>query len=230
MKECNVILIDDRPDFFTSSTIKNILRRAAENHHLQINLFPLNPKEEKFVNDDGVIIPERLIMELDSPQYLKQSIQLIACDYDFGGDKTNGFEIVRILRNTFGSKKRIILYSSNIEDVIGKILDGERPEIVEKIVDLVSSSISAFCQRNNHLEEAMIKHLNEEVQFSTDKAFESELFKYKDYKFKTTYDKFENKTLGEVAELISKQKHEGDMLKQELIEQVIAYMIMMENE
>jgi len=230
MKECNVILIDDRPAFFTSATIKNILRRASENHRLQINLLPLNPKDEKFVDDDGIIIPERLVKELDTPQYLKQVIHLIACDYDFGGDKTNGFEIIRILRTTLESKKKIILYSSNLDNVIDKILDGERAGIVERITDLVNSNISAFCKRDEHLEESIIKQLNDESQFSADKAFESELYKYKDHKFKITYNKFENKTLGEVAELISKQKHEGEILKQELIEQVIAYMIMMENE
>ncbi|MDP1811731.1 MAG: hypothetical protein Q8K66_10055 [Sediminibacterium sp.] len=230
MKECNVIIIDDRPAFFTSATIKNILRRASENHHLQINLLPLNPKEEKFVDDEGVIIPERLIKELDTTKYLKQAVHLIACDYDFGGDKTNGFEIIRILRTTLESKKRIILYSSNLDNVIDKILEGERKGIVERITDLVNSNISAFCKRDEHLEESIIKHLKDESQFSADKAFESELYKYKDHKFKTTYDKFENKTLGEVAELISKQKHEGEVLKQELIEQVIAYMIMMKNE
>lgn len=230
MKECNVILIDDRTAFFNSATIKNILRRAAENHHLQINLLPLNPKEEKFVDGEGIIIPDLVVKELDTPKYLKQSIQLIACDYDFGGDKTNGFEVIRLIRNTLESRKKIILYSSNLDNVIDKILDGEREGIIERIIDLVSSNIAAFCKRDEHLEEAIIKHLKDETQFSTDKAFESALYKYKDYKFKNSYAKFENKTLGEVAELISKQKHEGEALKQELIDQVIAYMIMMENE
>ena len=230
MKECNVILIDDRPSFFTSATINNILSRALEHHHLRINLLPLNPKDEKFVDEQGIIVPELIIKELDTPNYLKQLIHLIACDYDYGRDKTNGFEIIRFIRNTLNSKKKIILYSSNIENVIDKIIEGNRPEIVGRIVDLVSSNISAFCQRDSHLEEAIIKYLNEEIQFSTDKAFEQELFKYKDYKFKSTYDKFENKTLGEIAEIISRNKHEGELLKQELIEQVVAYMIMMENE
>ncbi|MES2328157.1 MAG: hypothetical protein V4539_01055 [Bacteroidota bacterium] len=230
MKTCNVILIDDRPTFFKSATINNILRRAEDNHQLQIKLLPLNPKEEKFVDEEGTIIPDRIVAALDTVDYLKQSIELIVCDYDFGGDKTNGFEIIRILRNTLNTKKKIILYSSNIENVVAKILEGDQAEIAAKIIDLVTSNITAFCQRDKHLEEAMIMQLNAEAQFSTDKAFEAELYKYRDYKFKTTYSKFENKTLGEVAYFISRQKPEGDLLKQELIEQVIAYMIMMENE
>jgi hypothetical protein len=230
MKECNVILIDDRPAFFTSSTLKNILRRALDNHQLKINLLPLNPKDEKFVDGEGIILIDRIIKEFDTPQYLRRSIQLIATDYDFGGDKTNGFEIVRILRNTFKTNKQIILYSSNIENVIDKILEGKKAEITERIVDLVKANIADFCQRDSHLGEAIIKHLNEEMKFSADKAFESELYKYRDYKFKTIYSKFENKTLGEVAAIIAQQRHEGDLLKKELIEQVIAYMIMMENE
>ena len=230
MRECNVILIDDRPNIASSSTIKNILRRANDNHQLKINLFPLNPKEERFVDEDGNIVLARLVEILDTDGYLKQSIQLIACDYDFGGDKINGFEIIRELRNTLHSKKKVILYSSNIEDVIGKILEGDKAEVTDKIVDLVSSSISSFCKKDNQLEEAMIKHLNAEGQFSADKAIEAELYRYKDYRFKNTYDKFENKTLGEIADFIAKHKHEGDLLKQEIVQQLIAYMIMMDNE
>lgn len=230
MKECNVILIDDRSSFFKSSTINNILERALTNHHLQINLITLNPKEEKYVDDKGVINASLITNELDSSKYLKQPIQLIACDYDLGGDVTNGFEIIRILRNDLKCKKKIILYSSNIEDVIERILKGTQEAIVKKIIDLTNSNIASFCKRDSHLGEDMIKYLQEETKFSTDSFFESELYKYGAFKFKSTYDKFENKTLAEIAEVIAKQSDEGELLKKELIEQVIAYMILMENE
>ncbi len=226
----NVIFIDDRPGFFSGATISNILRRANDNHQIQINLIPLNPKDQKYVNEDGVIRPEKIIEALDSPQYLRQDIQLIACDYDFGGDVINGFEIVRMLRNNLESKKKIILYSSNIENVINNILEGSQNGIIEKITDLINSNISAFCKRDSHLEEAMIKYLKEEAVFSADKAFEAELYKYRDFKFKSSYRKFENMTLGEVADIISKNKNEANLLKKELIEQVVAYMVVMENE
>lgn len=44
------------------------------------------------------------------------------------------------------------------------------------------------------------------------------------------YDKFENKSLGDIAEIIEKNPQEGERLKKELAEQVIAYMINLENE
>ena len=230
MQECNCIIIDDKKDFATSAMMTNFLKRARENNNLQINLIQLNPKSEKFVDDDGKIVQERVVAELNTEQYLKQLVHLIACDYDLVDDGTNGFDVVRLLRNKLNSKKKILLYSSNIDNVIDKIINGQKNEIKEKIIDLVKSSISSFCQREGHLEEEIIKHLQEETIFSSDKQFETELYKYGKFKFKATYDKFENKTLGEMAEIISKQSHEGDRLKKELIQQVIAYMIAMENE
>jgi hypothetical protein len=176
-----------------------------------------------------LIVPKKIIDELNTYNYLNQPIQLIICDYNLGGDDLNGFEIIRILRNEIGTKKRIILYSSNIDNVIDKILEGNKDEITAKISDLVNSNISEFCKKNNHLEESMIKYLDEESEFSTDKFFELELYKYGDYTFQSVYDKFENKRLSEIANLIANQPHEGERLKKELIEQVIAHMIHKEN-
>jgi hypothetical protein len=163
-------------------------------------------------------------------RYLKQLIHLIVCDYDLADDKTNGFDIIRQLRNKLNCKKKILMYSSNIDNVIDNIIKGDKNVIKDKIIDLVRANISAFCQREGHLEEEIIKHLQEETVFSSDRHFESELHRYGKRKFKNTYDRFEGKTLKEIAEIISSQSHEGDRLKKELIEQVIAHMIAIENE
>lgn len=231
MKECNCIVIDDNRSFTTSATITNFLKRASDNNQLQINLIHLNPKQEKFVDDKGVIVPDRIVSELDTTRYLKQSIQLIICDYNLGEDITNGFEIVRLLRNRLECKKKILLYSSNIDDVIDNIIKGPNPETVRRVIkDLVSSKISAFCQRDDHLTDEMIKHLLQELEFSSDSFFENLLFRYKDYRFKAPYDKFDGWTLGQVAETISKERPEGERLKKEMIQQVIAYMIDLKDE
>ena len=231
MIECNCIVIDDSKSFTTSSTMNNFLRRALENNKLQINLIHLNPKDERFVDDNGLILTDRIVNELNTNQYLKRLIHLVVCDYNLGDDSTNGFEIIRLLRNELKCKKKIILYSSNIDDVIDKIISGDNPEQVRKvIVDLVSSEISEFCQRNEHLEEEMIKQLLGEIKFSTDKYFEEELYKYRSYLFRAPYDKFKGKTLGDVADYIATHNHEGEILKKELIQQVVAYMIDLNDE
>lgn len=229
MKLCNVIVIDDKAGYTTSSTMRNFISRASANNHLQINFIHLNPKLQKYVDENGAIILERVVEELKTTEYLNQMVHLIICDYDLGDDILNGFEIIRTLRNDIGTKKRIILYSSNIDNVIDKIIAGNTDQITVKIVDLVKSSISDFCKRDQHLEESIIKILNEESEFSTDKFFEAELHKYGEYPFQSTYDKFENKKLSEIAKIIADQPHEGARLKKELIEQIIAHMIHKDN-
>lgn len=230
MKECNCVVIDDKRGFSTSALITNFLNQVYENNQIKINFYQLNPKEERFVDENGFIIRERIINELNSPKYLQQLVHLIVCDYDLTDDKINGFEVIRILRKDIKTKKKILLYSSNLSDVVDKIIQGEKEEVSDKIIDLVNSNISAFCKRDQHLLDAILKHLLEELVFSTDKFIESELYKYKDYKFKLVYDKFENKSLGDIAEIIEKNRHEGEILKKEIVEQVIAYMINLENE
>jgi len=231
MKECNCIVIDDSKNYTSSATITNFLERASKENKLQIKLIHLNPKDQKFVNEAGAIVLTKITEELNTSQYLKQSIQLIICDYNLGDDATNGFEIIRILRNKLGCKKKILLYSSNIDEVIDRILKETNQEEARKIIiDLVDSKISAFCKRDDHLLEEMIKHLLEELEFSTDNFFESELYRYGDFNFSAPYAKFGGMKLGMIAEHISKHTEEGNKLKKEMIQQVISYMIDLKDE
>jgi len=226
MEECNCIIIDDTPNIVKSATISDIKDRVQQNSHFHLNLLQLNPKDEEFLNDeDGSIIMEKLLEKLDSPSYLKQQIHLIICDYELGDKNVNGFEIVRELRNKLRTKKEIILYSSNIEDVIKKIFDSNEGDRIQRVKDLVASKIADFCKKDEHLGQAIIRALKAETSFSSDKFIESEMFKYSEYPFKNIYDRFEGKTLGEVAYIITQQIDEGARFKRELITQLISYMV-----
>ncbi len=105
MKECNCIVIDDKRGFSKSALVSNFLTEA-ERKNIKINLIQLNPKDEPFVNDKGEIITSRVQEQLDTPKYLRQDIQLIICDYDLADEITDGFDIVRLLRNELKSKKK----------------------------------------------------------------------------------------------------------------------------
>ena len=226
MKDFFCIIIDDNSDVIGSATIQNIKDRVKKYAGLNIEFKQLNPKETKYINeDDGSINISNVLQVLDSKEYLKREVHLIICDYELGDDQINGFEVIRKIRNDLNSKKQIILYSSNIDNVIKKIFDGSEDHRIKKIKDLVASKISEFCPKDEHLEEAILKILKQESMFSSDKFIESELFRYSDHKFKNVYDKFENKTLGEVAYIISTQVDEAFRLKKELLEQLIAFMI-----
>ena len=91
MKDCNCIVIDDNGAFTTSAAMNNFVKRVADNNRLNIRFFPLNPRDQKFVDEDGRIIPQRVVDELNSQNYLRQSIQLIICDYNLGDDVVDGF-------------------------------------------------------------------------------------------------------------------------------------------
>jgi hypothetical protein len=207
----------------------NFVKRAAT-ANLRLNLIQLNPRDERFVDqEDDMISQVRLVEELNTKQFLKQPVHLIACDYDLADPGINGFEVIRLLRNNLGWRKKILLYSANIENVINTIISGKAEDKVQKIRDLVKVNIAEFCDREEHLEEAMLKYLSEESIFSTDGFLVSELYRYGTYKFIGPYEKFENKTLGEIAGIISNQPDEAAKFKKEIMEQVIAYMIDIKN-
>jgi hypothetical protein len=229
MKYCNCIVIDDKKGFAKSALISNFLQRVEKND-IRINLIQLNPKDEQFVNENGEIVKARIEEELNTSKYLRQDVHLIICDYDLADEYINGFDIVQLLRNELKSRKKILLYSSNIDNVVEKIITGNKDIVIKQIIDLVKVNILEFCKRDEHLVEAIFKHLKEESIFSSDNYFETQLYKYQNYTFKAVYDKFQNFTLGEIVAVIKARPDEGELFKKEMIEQVVAYMINIEDE
>ncbi|RZK38904.1 MAG: hypothetical protein EOO90_20650 [Pedobacter sp.] len=225
MEKCFCIVIDDSSQILDTATFNTIKENVKNSASIDLELIQLNPKSEEMINEeDGSILLDKVIERLNTPDYLKRQIHLIICDYELGDEKVNGFEIIRLLRNNLGSKKEIILYSSNIENVIDKIINKEEDK-AKSIKDLVSSKIFDFCLKDEHLSSAIIKAMKSEMDFSSDKFLEAELFKYPDLKFNNIYDRFEGKTLGEIAVVMSSNLDEGNRLKKEMISQVVAYMI-----
>ncbi len=225
MEKCFCIIIDDSTQIMDSAMITKIKENVKTTASIELELIQLNPKIEGLVNEDnGSILLDKVIERLNTPDYLKRQVHLIICDYELGDPDVNGFEIIRQLRNKLGSKKEIILYSSNIEDVIAKIIAKEEDK-TKSIKDLVSSKIFDFCIKDEHLSNAIVKAIKSEMEYSSDKFLEAELFRYKDEKFKNIYDRFEGKKLGDIAGIMVTHVAEGNRLKKEMITQVIAYMV-----
>jgi len=223
MNQKYLILIDDRPQKTKLEQIKNALKKDG----IELIYEEYNPtKFRKNENGEPLFDKNLFIQELEQLPYFKR-LDSIVCDYNLIKGVIDGFEIIKIIKNANTNyKKQIILYSTNIDAVIDKIIRRDDNFNIKKsnLKQLMECNID-FIKKNDYVNE-VIKHIKKEKPFS----FEDELIKWfdsrKDDKFNSLLPiKYQGKKFEEIAECLRKtENYDSIEFKKDLVEQIIAYL------
>ena len=220
MMQKYLILIDDHSQYAKLEQIKNTL---DVNENIELTYKEYNPTDfQKRENGDVVFNKEAFIKDLKQLPFLYE-IDSIVCDYHLG-DMINGFEILKIIKEAIPHyKKQIILYSTDINKVIGGIIEGADFESKRNNVKYLVSFNPEFVNKDG-FEQMLIPHLKSQEPFS----FEDELIKWfrsrKEDEFNYLFPKYQGKKFEEVAECLKADSQDSIEFKQELIQQIIAYL------
>ena len=216
-----LILVDEKPQLDTLTNIKNILR----NDGIDLIYQEFNPTNYQLRLSSGNIgfDKDKFIQDLSNLQYFK-SLDSIVCDYNLIKDVINGFEIIKIIKEINSSyKKQIILYSAQIEEVISDILIGNTFEEQKNSLKALLNCNIEFIKRDGYDQE-VIKNIKKEKEFD----FEEELIRwfYKRDKdiFNYLFPKYKGKNFGEIAMELESKTPDSIYFKEELIEQIVAYL------
>jgi len=215
-----LILIDEQSQSAGLERIKSTLR----NEGIDLVYKEYNPQNfQKRENRNVFFDKDSFTQELGSLRYFKQ-LDSIVCDYNLIKDVVNGFEIIKIVKGINPAyKKQIILYSANIDDVIGNIINiGDFEVKRNNIRELIKCNID-FIKREGY-ESTVISHIKKEKPFS----FEEELIKWfysrKDDEFNGLFPKYQGKKFEEIAKCLETDSQDSIEFRKELIEQIIAYL------
>lgn len=216
------IIIDDEPQ---TEIIEDLVHRA-KGYGLQLICEQLNPQNflEEISSDgnkDFVINLEKIKSELHTTKYLRRKVDLILCDFGLQDKKINGFEIIRNLRNEWNYKKKIILYSATIEDVIENILKNDDKK-TQRLRNLMRAEISDFCDKD--YSESLLRVLRED-KFSLESELEAFLIKFGDKKFRSVFPKYNGKTLYEISEELKVNSQDAIDFQKNFIENAIAHFL-----
>ena len=216
-----LILVEEKPQLDTLTNIKNILR----NDGIDLIYQEFNPTNYQLRLSSGNIgfDKDKFIQDLSNLQYFK-SLDSIVCDYNLIKDVINGFEIIKIIKEINSSyKKQIILYSAQIEEVISDILIGNTFEEQKNSLKALLNCNIEFIKRDGYDQE-VIKNIKKEKEFD----FEEELIRwfYKRDKdiFNYLFPKYKGKNFGEIAMELESKTPDSIYFKEELIEQIVAYL------
>ncbi|MBC5838529.1 hypothetical protein [Flavobacterium muglaense] len=222
MIQKHLILVDEQPQTSTLEKIKGILRRdGIDLIYKEIN--PVN-YQKRDVNGDLDFDVENFKKAIIEIEFFRIS-GLILCDYNLIADVVSGYDIIKIIRElNYNSKKKIILYSAEIEGVISDVLTKEKDFEKQKdsLAKLISYNIE-FIKRDGYDQE-VIKHIKKEPEFD----FETELIKWfhkRDHDvFNYLFPKYKGRSFGSIAIELESKNAVSVEFKKELIEQIISYL------
>lgn len=215
-KTCLIIDDNDQMRVFDSK-IKNVLQIEGFN----VDCIHIKTTESDVLNDESNIDSDKLFQKIRDA-IKDRSIDIVATDYDLSDDKINGMNVISIIR-TLRKKVPIILYSGKLERVINDIIGNTNSDKVRDIKNLMRYNITEFVERTEYPN--TVNRLLKEKKIQTDALLVQKLRQYSDLTFKSCYPQFIGYTLGNVATEIEKQTPQGRFYQDALFEQIIAYMV-----
>lgn len=161
--------------------------------------------------------------------YMNENFDIVASDYDFKDKSIDGFELLKWIKNESTSKKHTLrrakfcLYSAE-QDKVAKAFS--TPEQVKKLIKL---KIDDFIDRTRIPDEITQILIAPEKSYYFKNHIVNYLEKFGDEKFKSSFPKFKDKTLAEIAHEIDKDLPNGNEFQKYLVELTVAHLIELNN-
>jgi CheY-like chemotaxis protein len=218
MIQKHLILIDDNSQRVALERIKSVLK----NDGIELIYSEYNPTTyQKRENGDLSFDIETFVQALNSLPYFKQ-LDSIVCDYNLIENVVNGFEIVKIIKEINDNyRKQIILYSADINVVIGNILN-KNEDVITNLKQLINCNIDII--KKEGYDQYVIPHIKKEKPFD----FEDELIKWfysrKEDEFNYLFPKYQGKKFEDIAKCLESRTEDSIEFKKDLVEQIIAYL------
>ena len=223
MERKYLILIDEQSQ---EDTLKSI-KKSLKNDGIDLIYKELNPVNSLKRAGDGNLYFNEVDFKksLEDIDFFKFADKIL-CDYNLIADVVTGYDIIKLIRELgYNKNKQIILYSAEIGGVIKSILlsDDNFEKQKEALVKLVGNNID-FINRPGYDQE-VIKAIKKNPEFD----FESELIKWfhnrNNDTFNYLFPKYQGKSFGEIAFELESKTSDSIQFKKDLIEQIIAYLV-----
>jgi hypothetical protein len=216
-----LILVDEQSQTKSLEQIKDVLK----NDGFELIYEEYDPKTFQKREDDNALRFDKdaFTQKLQSLSYINR-LDSIACDYNLVKDIVNGFEIIKIIKEIIPNyKKQIILYSANIDNVIGKIIaHGDLDTQKENLKRLINYKIE-FVKRDGYDQE-VIKHIKKEKPFDFDDELIKWFYSRKEDEFNYLFPKYQGKKFRDIAKYLESGTPDSIVFKKDLVEQIIAYL------
>lgn len=216
------VIIDDNDQ---SNVFKVLIQSNLKKEGYSVEGIIIDPSKSEFQNENYYIDIEKVKQKL-SDEFENKHIDIVVTDFELGDDEVNGLSIVRIVRQ-MRPKVPIIIYSGKLDVVLQSVLGDYKAktpeELTQAIRELITLDICDFLGREDYANSVnqILKNKIADSSFILSKKIRE----FSDMTFKSCYPKFQDKNLEYISNEIDKQSYSGLEFQEELIEQVISYLI-----
>lgn len=219
-KTCVIIDDNDQSIVFNAFIQSNLKKKGYS-----VEGIIIDPSKSEFQNEEFCIDIERVKQKLIR-EFENKHIDVVVTDFELGDDKVNGLTIVKLIRQ-LRPRVPIVIYSGKLDVVIKSILGNYKSksseELIQSIRELVKLNIRDFLGREEYTDK--VNQILLERVTNSSLILSKKLREFSDLTFKACYPKFQGKELEYISNEIDKQTYSGLEFQEELIEQVVSYLI-----
>jgi hypothetical protein len=226
MEEKYCLLIDDQMGN-QKRVFENFVAAPLKKDGINVNLIPIDTTEKQIQTEEQ--IDRDKLKRFIEDAIRQKKLDVVACDYELASDVINGIGVIQMVK---GMRKKvpIYLYSGKFNKIIRDIIEKYKPtepesieSCVKEIKQIYGLGIKDFLDRDDY--PSQLVGLLRKQEDTVDDIFSKKIREYDSLVFKSCYPDFRGLNLGEIADHIDSESHQGDVFLDELIEQSVAYLI-----
>lgn len=221
-----VIIIDDEDQQDVIERLDSLAKKnRIEAEFLQFNV---GSSFERMLLSNNKIDVEKVKTAFE--ERFRGKIDLICFDYNLADERINGIDLLQNIK-PLRKNTSTLVYSGQLEFIIRDIIQSYRraePDTLNKatakIKAMIRPGMEGFVDRTNY-DDVIIKILKRRRE-TLDGIFEEKLAEYPDF----SIDFFDGWEINSVRQMLDETDEKAMQLKRDIVEQLIAYIIRLQDE
>lgn len=220
MEQRHLIVVDEQPQTDALKRIGDSLRIDG----IELISVEINPSKYKKRLENGDVIFDRdsFAEAIKSVPFINH-LDVFATDYNLIENLLKGIDVVKLfneIRPYF--KKRIVIYSAQIETVIGDILTGKSFDDQQAMLQLLTQHDIKYLTSAREFENKFKHLIEKEPNITIDARLAESMMAIDSGEASCTIPAFEKMTLGEIAKLLLSKEEQSVSLRKELTDHIMA--------
>lgn len=231
---CLVIDDDNQKEYFETN-----IQKVLQKDHIELVPIYIETKDRPYMKSDHSGFDKLLIEQACLKAIKEHNCSIVVSDYQIVTDKDdfNGLDILNTIAEKYSHLYMILYSGAQIESAIKKVIktlsdtipEGQEKMSDNQIIDAIGQLKKTLCindlVKGKEYAEKVIKYMR-----CSPLALQQQLLchlkvDYKDMTFQSCYPVFKGRKLKDVGEQIEKRTPQGGDFQQALIEQVMSYLI-----
>lgn len=221
MEQRHLVLVDEQPQKERLKRIASSLR----NDGIELIYKEINPKSyQKRIGDDVTFDKEAFIQALKDIPFIRH-LDMFATDYNLIEGQLKGIDVIRIfteIKPYFS--KRVIIYSAQIEGVIGDILKGGEDKFEEQcaMLKLLARYDIDYLKSEGEFENKFKSLLEKEPDITIDARMIESMQAINSDTIHCSIPPYKNKTIAEIGQLLQSKDSRAIALRKEITDHIMA--------